>query len=484
MFTRRVIYSLAATSLALAAIEARAADPPPTPPPTLFDGRYFQVVIANRISWEEAKAAAESRSHLGIQGHLATIGSQAEDDFVDQLRQQTLNLPHPPLSGTQLWVGGDQLPCATTTSEPGCGWVWINGESIAPQNSASPYTNWQEGEPNNRRSDDHLTIGQDGLSGWNDENNLSKVWGYVIEYGDKFVVPATSCTSANGGCNPTGAQFEKFPASAQVAAGSTLTARTYRFHDDPNRCGKEPRTLFDGAVVIPAYLCGHPDFLVIETATSGVEIPSGVIEVENLTEDVLPDNLYGCTGDIDPDPSHRDVVAWQAADPQAMLETEWGEQFLSSGPNPHRYSGALTEVTNGCGSSRGGVLQGSYHFVGLRIHPGPGNELIDGNPEGNHQSFVELTRYKLEVLQASVDVAQPDLPGASYVALKSHVKNAIQFHDRGDYDDALKSIRSFLKEVALSKYRAESGKNPSGDHLMRGSNIEFMYTEKVIPFER
>jgi len=37
--------------------------------------------------------------------------------------------------------------------------------------------------------------------------------------------------------------------------------------------------LFGGAVVIPPYLCGHPDFIVIETHTEGVEVLSGAVEV-------------------------------------------------------------------------------------------------------------------------------------------------------------------------------------------------------------
>ena len=75
-----------------------------------FDGRYYQVVIANKISWEAAKAAAEQRTFQGVQGHLATIGSPEEDAFVHQLRQQVLSEPHPSLSGTELWVGGYQVP--------------------------------------------------------------------------------------------------------------------------------------------------------------------------------------------------------------------------------------------------------------------------------------------------------------------------------------------------------------------------------------
>lgn len=476
-------------ALGSAALQAGATGFTP-PAPVQFDGRYYQVVIANKISWEAAKAAAEQRTFQGVQGHLATIGSPEEDAFVHQLRQQVLSAPHPSLTGTQLWVGGYQVQCATTTPEPGCGWLWLNGAPISPTNTATPYTNWLNDEPNNllrtpgtyeRATEDHLAIGNYGGFGWNDEGGFTNVWGYIIEYGDGLTVPASTCTADAGGCNPTGAQVLQLPPSAELEPGATLTARVTTIHDDPNRCGKQPLTLFNGAVVIPPYLCGHPDFIVIETHTEGVEVLTGAVEVENLTEDVLPGNLFGCgpvrqnpAGVVDPDPSHRDVVGWQAQDSQRMLETS-----LGSG----RFFGTVAEVTYACGSSRGKVVSGSYHFVGLRIHPGPGNELTDGNPHGNRQSFIDLTRYKLELLSASVDDSKAALPKLSHLALRVLLDAAIYFHDRGKYKVAALHVRLFLKAVGHARYQEIPGENFNGDHLMRGSNLEFMYAEKILPFE-
>ncbi|HKR33836.1 MAG TPA: hypothetical protein VJT10_03305, partial [Steroidobacteraceae bacterium] len=419
-----------------------------------------------------------------------TIGSPAEDVFLHQLRQQVLSNPHPSLSGSELWVGGFQVPCATTTPEPACGWRWLNGESIAPTNGASPYTNWLNGEPNNqqrtpdslhRATEEHLAIGLGGAFGWNDEGSFPNVWGYIVEYGEGAVtVPADTCTADGPGCNPTGAQVFQLPPSAKLAPDATLTARVTTVHDNPNRCGNQPLTLFNGAVVIPPYLCGHPDFIVIETHTEGVEVLSGAIEVENLTEQVLPNNLFGCgpvrqnpAGAFDPDPSHRDVVAWQSQDPQQMLETASGTG---------RFLGTVAEVTYACGSSRGKVVSGSYHFVGLRIHPGPGNELAV-NPAGNHQSFVELTRYKLGLLRASVDEAKVALPKLDHLALRVLLDLAIKAHDRGNYQLAALEIKLFLKAVEHVRYREIPGENFNGDHLMRGSNLEFMYAEKILPFD-
>lgn len=485
----RAIPIFVAAALGLSALPASATNFTP-PAPVQFDGHYYQVVIANKISWDAAKAAAEQRSFQSVQGHLATIGSAEEDMFVHQLRQQALSAPHPSLSGSELWVGGFQVPCATTTPEPACGWMWLNGESIAPTNGASPYTNWLNGEPNNqkrkadslhRATEEHLAIGLGGAFGWNDEGSFPNVWGYIIEYGEgEIEVPADTCTADGPGCNPTGAQVFQLPPSAQLEPGATLGVRVTTIHDNPSRCGNQPLTLFNGAVVIPPYLCGHPDFIVIETHLEGVQVLSGAIEVENLTNQVLPNNLFGCTstrqnpsGQIDPDPSHRDVVAWQAQDPQQMLETARGTG---------RFFGTLAEVTYACGSSRGRVVSGSYHFVGLRIHPGAGNELTDGNPTGNQQSFVDLTRYKLELLRASVDESKIALPKFDHLALRVLVDAAIFWHDRGKYQLSLLNVRLFLKAVEHVRYREIAGENFNGDHLMRGSNLEFMYVEKILPF--
>jgi hypothetical protein len=155
-----------------------------------------------------------------------------------------------------------------------------------------------------------------------------------------------------------------------------------------------------------------------------------------------------------------------------MLETALGTG---------RFFGTVAEVTYGCGSSRGKVVNGSYHFVGLRIHPGPGNERAE-NPAGNFQSFVDLTRYKLRLLQASVVESKPALTTYAYGALKCLIDQALAQHNQGNYKGALTTIRSFLAKVSLTTYKVIPGENFNGDHLMRGSNIEFVYKAKLIPY--
>ena len=57
------------------------------------NGHYYDA-IAGDITWADADTAAESMTFMGLQGHLATITSQQEHDFIkDNLPEACLNLP-------------------------------------------------------------------------------------------------------------------------------------------------------------------------------------------------------------------------------------------------------------------------------------------------------------------------------------------------------------------------------------------------------
>jgi hypothetical protein len=142
--------------------------------PVAFGGHYYEIVSSPSIDWLSAEAAAESLSFLGAQGHLATITSLAEDQFIDALRG----------TATDLWVGGFQNPGATLGA--GDNWQWVQGEGSFPGNNLGPvYANWLVGEPNDfygAGSEQYLTIAHGGVFGWNDEGAIGNVSGYVVEY--------------------------------------------------------------------------------------------------------------------------------------------------------------------------------------------------------------------------------------------------------------------------------------------------------------
>jgi len=137
--------------------------------------RYKAVATVEILSWKQADKLARTMG-----GHLATISSQAENDFVFGL----VNAPEffgkhgegPALGGTQ----------QEGAAEPGGGWSWVNGEPWS-------YSNWFSTEPNNGRyqdgTEDRLQFysarSQTPAATWNDaHHNDHKMPGFVMERTD------------------------------------------------------------------------------------------------------------------------------------------------------------------------------------------------------------------------------------------------------------------------------------------------------------
>ena len=141
---------------------------PPVPNPilNLANGHYYEAIaVQGGITWDHARVLSEAMNFMGEQGHLATITSQAENDFI---------MSHYAVAGGQLyWLGGIQAPGG---SEPGGSWEWITGESWV-------YSNWHPNEPNNHIGDDVLQF-NDSYGRWNDGLNSSGyfAWGFVVEW--------------------------------------------------------------------------------------------------------------------------------------------------------------------------------------------------------------------------------------------------------------------------------------------------------------
>jgi PKD repeat protein len=136
------------------------------------NGHYYDAIPANEtgITWGEAKIEAETLSYKGMNGHLATITSQGENDFIVSN-----------FGGEGYWLGGFQ---PEGSIEPDGGWQWITNETWN-------YTNWNPGaEPNNhyggdethsvRYPEDALQIRDNYL--WNDYPNDIPMYGYIVEY--------------------------------------------------------------------------------------------------------------------------------------------------------------------------------------------------------------------------------------------------------------------------------------------------------------
>jgi hypothetical protein len=444
-------------------------------------GHYFEVYRADAIDWATANGNAAGRTCGGVPGHLATITSSGEEAFVDQFRHDSLSSG---LVQPQVWVGG---------FHDGGGWHWVNIEGPFPGTNDQPaYANWAPGEPNDvGGAEDHLTLGRydsggtwvDG--GWNDEGSApGSIGGYIVEYD---VPRAAACSGPS--CQTINGQTLVFP-TGSIPAGATVPFNSYEFSDPRvvnGRCdGVTPLTLFGAAygkpeLRIPAYLCGSPKFVVVAVDSSQLNILNGTVFVENKTDVVLPGNLYQCKDPIvqnfptQGDPQFQDVVVWQSTDPTRMLEDSSGVGGA--------FAGAAGEFTSFCGSSGAKVKGASYYVVGLHVDFGPGYEWA-ANTAGNHDRFVALTRYKLTLLKQSVVNARVAgaLRPVTSVAMEVLVAVAIYRLDHGNSAGALNQVRQFLSLVNAARYTPIPGQNYNGEHLMRGTNIEFTLRVKVIPY--
>ena len=148
------------------------------PGPVFFPvtGNFYDAIsVGGGITWDEAKTWAESLFHEGVQGHLATIGSQAENDFIIS------NLGGPNTLNRYL-LGGFQ---PSLSPEPGGNWQWITGEAWG-------YTNWAFEEPNNFYggelggapvgSDEEVLQFWDFNGRWNDVESSLNQPGFIVEY--------------------------------------------------------------------------------------------------------------------------------------------------------------------------------------------------------------------------------------------------------------------------------------------------------------
>ena len=123
---------------------------------------YESVVVPAKLNWPEAKKAAEERVLDGVRGHLVTVTTKEEHEFV-------LAHSHP----MGLWIGAYQDFGAPEYAEPRGGWRWVTGEPWE-------YEAWNQGEPNGGRESNVAHWW--GNDCWNDTAHTDKMSGYVVEY--------------------------------------------------------------------------------------------------------------------------------------------------------------------------------------------------------------------------------------------------------------------------------------------------------------
>jgi hypothetical protein len=160
-----------------------------------FNGNTYEFVPSYGINWNDARSAAEARSHLGTQGRLVTITSEEENNFLHaEFTTHIETAWNVKTDGAaQAWLGGS----SPTQTSPQTGWQWISGE-------AWDYTSWGANEPNGGSDNlpNNATIDLRFPKAWNDTvNTTAGVEGYIVEYegANVEISPFKSHAAISGG---------------------------------------------------------------------------------------------------------------------------------------------------------------------------------------------------------------------------------------------------------------------------------------------
>lgn len=162
---------------------------------------FYEYIEENATDWYAAKSAAENQSYFGLQGYLATIMCEDENNFIIE----KLN------ASAFIGASDDPSACPSCSGIEDWKWFWVSGPEKGTwfwhNNDPQPYyNNWFPGnteypseEPNNSDGEEHYAViygtltppwGETGF--WNDvrryPNPEGSQWddmvrGYVVEFG-------------------------------------------------------------------------------------------------------------------------------------------------------------------------------------------------------------------------------------------------------------------------------------------------------------
>jgi hypothetical protein len=134
--------------------------------PVQFGDSFYEFVPEESVTWADASAAASSKVFMGVNGHLATVTSSAENDFLVDLG--------PVFSTAQgAWLGG--AVDATQTGR------WAVGPEAG---QLFTFSNFAAGKPNEGPSNVFVYLSTTLGGQWADAASgvSSAIAGYFVEY--------------------------------------------------------------------------------------------------------------------------------------------------------------------------------------------------------------------------------------------------------------------------------------------------------------
>ena len=158
------------------------------PVPFLVNNHYYQVVNDPNAIFNNVIVSANQMFYRGLSGYLASITTQAEQNFVAGLL---------PSGSIKYFIGGSD------STQEGV-WRWVDGPEKGTLLS-SGFAKWNTYQPNGGLSENALMITESNNFAW-DDTTATKVLqvnngsiGYVVEYGDLspsfVIIPSTTSVS-------------------------------------------------------------------------------------------------------------------------------------------------------------------------------------------------------------------------------------------------------------------------------------------------
>jgi secreted trypsin-like serine protease len=189
------------------------------------NGHYY-MWVDEKVTWQQARANALTKTYLGLQGYLATPNTQAEFELIRKKAGSYNNF----------WLGIsdiEQEGCWKYADSPEANIAFYAVPGTPSCATTSGYSNWNSGEPNNAYNGENWAMAlTDGR--WNDGpiDSLINSWGswptgYVVEFGGPVVPLAVTPGSA--------AAAPKMSATASTTTGFTTASQTVTTTFTPDR---------------------------------------------------------------------------------------------------------------------------------------------------------------------------------------------------------------------------------------------------------
>lgn len=191
---------------------------------------HFYEYVSGSTTWTNSKTSAENRSYFGRAGYLATMSSEAENNFIWKLMSSDGWFGASDEMGVVNTAKGTTAFASQAAVEQK--WHWVTGPEKGTQFSngstavAGQYAKWAGGEPNNAGGEHYGQFYSGNAGQWNDLPNTS-LPGYICEYGDMPGDITTSTTILTRNLEISGASSGYISGGdINVCSGSNSTTLT------------------------------------------------------------------------------------------------------------------------------------------------------------------------------------------------------------------------------------------------------------------